>query len=69
MSTGTKDILRVIFAVIFILTIYMLPTGIAMLRQNKNVGSTAIINALLGWSIIAWIIALAMCFGEKKASV
>ncbi len=55
-----KNALRIGFAVLFLLTIYLLPTGIAMLRRVRNVGSVAVLDIFLGWSIIGWAIALAM---------
>jgi len=39
---------------------YMLPTMIAASRHVSSVGSVAVINVLLGWSVVGWIVALAM---------
>jgi hypothetical protein len=40
------------------LAIYFLPTGIAMLRSHPNVVPIFLVNFLLGWICIGWIIAL-----------
>ena len=42
------------------LTGYLLPTLIAYGRRTTNRASVAILNILLGWSVIGWVIALAM---------
>jgi hypothetical protein len=40
------------------LAFYFLPTGIAMLRNHPNVMPIFLVNFLLGWICIGWIIAL-----------
>jgi hypothetical protein len=39
---------------------YLLPTIIASSRHVRNVGSVAVINLFLGWTLIGWVVALAM---------
>ncbi|NTW40990.1 MAG: superinfection immunity protein [Cellulomonadaceae bacterium] len=39
---------------------YMLPWAIAATRGKANQGSVALINALVGWSLIGWVVALVM---------
>ena len=56
-----KAFLRVTFGLLFVVSIYLLPTGVAMLRKRTpSKGSIAVLNVFLGWSVIAWVIALAM---------
>lgn len=55
-----KNILRIGFGVLFIATLYLLPTGVAMLRRTRNVGSVAVLNTLLGWTLIGYVVALAL---------
>ena len=43
-----------------LLGIYFLPTIVALARKVKHQGSVAVINIFLGWSIIGWVVALAM---------
>lgn len=45
---------------VIIIGLYFVPTIVAAIRHVPNVGSVIVINTLLGWSIIGWIIALAM---------
>jgi Superinfection immunity protein len=62
-----KNALRISFGILFLISIYLIPTGVAMLRRAPSIGSTAVINALLGWSVIGWIVSLAMAFrGETR---
>ena len=39
---------------------YMLPWAVAVSRGKANHGPIALINVLLGWSLIGWIVALVM---------
>lgn len=38
--------------------LYMLPWAIAATRQRPDTGFIAVVNFLLGWTIIGWIYAL-----------
>lgn len=42
------------------LAVYFLPSIIAIKRRVVNLGSVIAINVLLGWSLIGWVVALAM---------
>lgn len=42
------------------LGLYFLPTIIATVRKVPNVGSVIVVNLLLGWLLVPWVIALAM---------
>lgn len=46
--------------------IYFSPTLIAAFRKHHNTGSILVINLLLSWTVIGWIIALAMACGYVK---
>lgn len=43
-----------------VLPLYFLPSIIAIARKVPNVASVIVINLFLGWSLIGWIVALAM---------
>jgi hypothetical protein len=45
---------------IVVLALYLIPLIVAMVRKVPNVGSVAVINVLLGWTFIGWVVALAM---------
>lgn len=38
--------------------LYFLPTIIVLLRRKKNVLGPILVNVLLGWTIVGWIVAL-----------
>jgi hypothetical protein len=39
---------------------YLLPTLIGRLRRVPDLGSVAVINVLLGWTLLGWVAALAL---------
>ena len=42
------------------LGLYFLPTIVAVVAQRRNAPMVAIVNTLLGWSFVGWIVALVM---------
>lgn len=44
---------------------WLLPTIVAASRGMPNVGAVAVVDVLLSWTIIGWIVALAMACGAK----
>jgi Superinfection immunity protein len=60
-----KNVLRIVFGILFVVTLYLLPTGVAMLRRTRNAGSIAILNVFLGWTLVAYVISLAMAFRTR----
>lgn len=57
-----------IFGLIIFMALYLIPTWIAWARHH-NVGGVAIVNVLLGWSVIGWVIALVMACGNTRQQV
>jgi len=60
-----------IFSIIlglFILWIYFLPTFIAS-KRNNHFSSVLLINLFFGWSLVGWIIALAIALSSPKIIV
>ena len=45
--------------------LYFLPTLIAVKRDHRNMAPIAVINLLLGWSLVGWVIALAWSFSSN----
>jgi hypothetical protein len=67
-STGSSAggaVLAIVF-VIFGVAAYWAPTLVAWLRHVPNVGSVAVIDGLLGWTVIGWIVALAMACRDTR---
>lgn len=50
------------------LALYLVPTLVAVLRKVPNVGSVAVINILLGWSVVGWVVAMAMAARSRPAA-
>ena len=44
------------------LALYLLPCLIGCARHAPDMGAVAVINILLGWTLIGWVVALAMAF-------
>ena len=49
-----------LFGFIILLGLYFLPTIVARVRGVPNLGSVAVINTLLGFTLVGWVVALAM---------
>lgn len=45
---------------------YMLPWAVAASRGKANSGAIGWLNLLLGWTMIGWIVALAMACGAHQ---
>ena len=45
--------------------VYFLPTIVA--GRHRNGGAIFILNLLLGWTFIGWVVALAMAFGDNQS--
>ena len=50
---------------IVIIAAYWVPSIVAGGRHVPNLGAVVIINAFLGWSLIGWVVALAMACRSK----
>jgi hypothetical protein len=53
-----SDIVRFLISVFLMSTVYFIPMGIALLRKHNHTLSITLINFLLGWTIIFWIVPL-----------
>lgn len=49
------------------LGLYLLPSIVALNRKVANKWSVVVINALLGWTLIGWAVALAMAVRDAPA--
>jgi Superinfection immunity protein len=41
-----------------IILLYFVPTFVAHRRGHRNAGAIAVLNILLGWTLIGWVVAL-----------
>lgn len=61
---------QVIAWIVAVLTLgYMLPWAIAATRNKSNTAVIALINLLLGWSLVGWVVALVMSLNSEPQPV
>lgn len=56
--------------VVVLLALYFAPTAVAFSRGHPHAASVLVINLFLGWTLIGWVVALAMSvsgFQERRA--
>ncbi len=58
-SFGTTELQLIILTSLGVLTVlYFLPTIIAVKRQKANITPIVLVDLLLGWTVIGWMVAL-----------
>ena len=50
---------------VMLVCLYFLPTIIAMCRSHHQDGPILVVNLFLGWTIIGWVVALAMSLSHQ----
>jgi uncharacterized membrane protein YqaE (UPF0057 family) len=53
----------------FILIVYFLPLVVASSRRHKNKSAITVLNLLLGWTLLGWIVALIWAFTDNTEAV
>jgi len=48
--------------------LYFLPSFIGVVRRRRNLQTIVGVNALLGWTVIGWIVALVWALAEREPS-
>lgn len=46
--------------IILMVAVYLLPTILGLTMKTPHTASVAVINVFLGWTLIGWVVALAM---------
>ncbi|MEV1008489.1 superinfection immunity protein [Streptomyces sp. NPDC049881] len=46
--------------------LYFLPTFIAFVRRVRNAGSVLVVDLFLGWTLVGWVVALAMAVRSSE---
>ncbi len=54
--------------IILAVSLYLAPTIVALVRHIPNKWSVVVINVLLGWTFIGWVVALAMAARDTNPS-
>ncbi|MFE5807013.1 superinfection immunity protein [Streptomyces sp. NBC_01232] len=60
MSSGSDAIPFGVVGLLVIVLAYFIPTAVAFGRGVPNKGSVLVVNLFFGWSVVGWVIALAM---------
>ncbi|MCX5667381.1 MAG: superinfection immunity protein [Candidatus Omnitrophica bacterium] len=47
-----------LLAIVLIFAFYFLPTLVAFLKQHKNKLAIFLLNLLLGWTVLGWVVSL-----------
>lgn len=55
-------------AALFVLAavLYFAPTIVVAARKKSNGGSVLVVNLFLGWTLVGWVVALAMACGKAE---
>ncbi|HEX2296008.1 MAG TPA: superinfection immunity protein [Actinomycetota bacterium] len=56
MSAGNEIGVGILFLACF----YFIPIIVGAIRKVPNIGSIIVVNLFLGWTLIGWVVALAM---------
>jgi hypothetical protein len=59
---GLSTVILVLGFIGVLFAMYMIPTIIAYIRKHPNVAPIAVINVLLGWTVVGFAVALAWAF-------
>jgi hypothetical protein len=63
---GGTDVVLLAWVIALLTGFYMLPWAVAVTRSMPNTGSILLINLLLGWTIVGWIVALVMACSQPR---
>lgn len=64
---GYLELIFMIPVILVGLGIYFLPTILAAVRHHRNALLIFLIDFLLGWTVVGWVVALIMVFVEPGA--
>jgi TM2 domain-containing membrane protein YozV len=64
---GPPEFVAVVLITV-VLPLYFLPTIIAVARRCRSDVVVGIINLLLGWTVIGWVVALGIAVGSRRRS-
>lgn len=53
--------------IVLVAVLYFLPSLVAGRRHVPNQGSITVINVFLGWTLVGWVVALAMACRDRPA--
>lgn len=57
--------LAAILVLLFVLAVYLIPTIIAFARGHASKWGISVLNIVLGWSLVFWVVALIWSLSNK----
>lgn len=60
--------LAAILVLLFLLVVYLIPTIIAFARGHASKWGIGVLNIVLGWSLVFWVVALIRSLSNKGQS-
>lgn len=60
--------LAAILVLLFVLAVYLIPTIIAFSRGHASKWGIGVLNIVLGWSLVFWVVALIWSLSNKGQS-
>jgi hypothetical protein len=66
-GNAVEDFSRSLFYLIFGVPFYFMPTIVAIIRKHQNAPAIAILNFLVGWTGIGWIVSIVWAFTESRS--
>jgi hypothetical protein len=54
---------------IIVAIVYFTPTLVARSRHHHNAGSITVVNVFLGWTLVGWVVALAMACSAVRSDL
>ena len=64
--TTVGGILAAVLIFGVVATIYLVPTAVAVSRKHHNTVAIGVLNLLLGWSIVGWVVALVWAVSRSE---
>ncbi len=52
-----------------IVCLYFLPTIVALVQRGRDSGTAIVVNLFLGWTLVGWVVALAMACRSREQSI
>jgi hypothetical protein len=65
-NLGAMAALSGLTLISLLLSAYFAPSIVALGRHHHNAGTIVVINLLLGWTFIGWVVAMAMAAGSVR---
>jgi hypothetical protein len=59
-------VMLVLFCILISVAAYGIPTWIALIRRVPGIASVVVVNVLLGWTFVGWVVALAMALRSPQ---